>query len=459
MGMTNEEKLLRKIQDLQSELDKKEIQINSQLDKIEGQEVEIMKYELMFDENAPKSTIKKAKEEKLNIEIDAKGREIRELKDRMGFLRKEKIDLQKKYELELRKNSDSSVISVEEIRAKDKAPLNVLLQELQDKINKQESMIRRLKSGDIELKNKDNRSDEYNEILEEKDKKIEMLTDQIATLDDQIVKLNNDLSKPAPDIERNDKPPSSNISKILLEDLQNNLNKVKRRNNELKKKLEKYETKVKSKKGSEEKSQVIELQNIISQLTSELEHKNKVIEENTTSSIHRERESDSDSLHTVVEELTAKLSKAKYQIASLQKQFVERQVQKTSSENLSPGEMEGKLKIQREMASFLQKQLADANNALKTKEEGIITIKTEAIRIKKKYEQLENLLKLKDRETNELNADLVALKMQIHTQKVPSQSIHPDVKLRLKELQSLIEDLSKQTIQQRLEISQLRKSK
>jgi chromosome segregation ATPase len=451
--MTEEEKLLRKIQDLQSELDKKEIQINRNLDKIDGQEAEIMKYEQMFDENAPKSKIKKAKEEKLNIEINARDREIRELKDRMGFLRKEKIDLQKKYELEVKKNTDTSVISVEEIRAKDKAPLNVLLQELQDKINKQQSIIRRLKSGEIGLNGKDNRSDEYNAILEEKDKKIEILTDQIATLDDRIVALNDNLSKPVPDMEKDDKPPSSNISKILLEDLQNNLTKVKRRNNELKKKLEKYEKKDKSKKGSEENSQVLELQNIISQLTSELEHKNKIIEDNTIASIHVESELETDSLHSVVEELKSKLSKAKSQIASFQL------AQEHSFKSLSPSETEGKLKIQREMASFLQKQLAEANNALKTKEEGIITIKTEAIRIKKKYEALENLIKLKDRETNELNADLVALKMQIHTQKPTSQSIHPDVKLRLKELQSLVDDLSKQTIQQRLEISQLRKNK
>jgi len=60
------------------------------------------------------------------------------------------------------------------------------------------------------------------------------------------------------------------------------------------------------------------LQNIISQLTSELEHKNKIIEENTISSIHRESESDADSLHSVVEELKSKLSKAKSQIANFQ---------------------------------------------------------------------------------------------------------------------------------------------
>jgi len=444
--MTEEEKLLRKIQDLHSELEKKEIQINSYLDKIDGHEVEIMKYEQMFDENAPKSKIKKAKEEKLNLEIAAKDREIRELKDRMGFLRKEKINLQKNYELECKKNTETSVISVEELRKNEKAPLNVLLQELQNKINKQESMIRRLKRKDIG-------SDEYNEILAEKDKKIEMLTDQIADL-------NDNLSKSASDRELDEKPPSNGISKILLEELQNNLTKIKRRNAELKKKLAKYEKKDKSKKGLEENSQIQEMQNIISQLTSELEYKNKIIEENTTLSIHRESGSDTSSLHTVVEELKNKLSKAKSQIASFQQQIVENQLQKPSSESISPSETDGKLKIQREMASFLQKQLAEANNALKTKEEESITIKTEAIRIKKKYEQLEHLIKSKDQETNKLNADLQALKMQIHTQSTNmSQTIHPDVKIRLKELQSLVDDLSKQTIQQRLEISQLRKSK
>jgi len=444
--MTEEEKLLRKIQDLHSELEKKEIQINSYLDKIDGHEVEIMKYEQMFDENAPKSKIKKAKEEKLNLEIAAKDREIRELKDRMGFLRKEKINLQKNYELECKKNTETSVISVEELRKNEKAPLNVLLQELQNKINKQESMIRRLKRKDIG-------SDEYNEILAEKDKKIEMLTDQIADL-------NDNLSKSASDRELDEKPPSNGISKILLEELQNNLTKIKRRNAELKKKLAKYEKKDKSKKGLEENSQIQEMQNIISQLTSELEYKNKIIEENTTLSIHRESGSDTSSLHTVVEELKNKLSKAKSQIASFQQQIVENQLQKPSSESISPSETDGKLKIQREMASFLQKQLAEANNALKTKEEESITIKTEAIRIKKKYEQLEHLTKSKDQETNKLNTDIQALKMQIHTQSTNnSQSIHPDVKIRLKELQSLVDDLSKQTIQQRLEISQLRKSK
>ena len=124
--MTEEDKLRKKINDLQSELNKKDNEINIYLDKIEGFEEEVMRYEEMFDENAPKKKIKKAKEEKLNIELDAKDREIRELKNRMGFLRKEKIDIQKKHDNFVR-TTNSSVISVEKLREKDKPPLNILL--------------------------------------------------------------------------------------------------------------------------------------------------------------------------------------------------------------------------------------------------------------------------------------------------------------------------------------------
>jgi len=449
MVMTQEENLLKKIQELQAELDERNVQLDSLLDKIDDHEVKIMKYEEMFDERAPKSKTKRAREQKLNLELNGKDQEIRELKDRMGFMRKEKIELQKKYEIEVRKNSDSSVISVEKIREKEKAPLNVLLQELQDKINKQESMIRRLKRKDLG-------SDEYNETLKEKDKKIGFLTDQIADLTENLGKTTSDIE--ILELEKLDKPDKSldnNISKSLLEELQNNLNKVKRHNDELKKKVEKFEKKGTDKKGSEENGQVLELQKKISQLTSELERKNKVVEveDKTTSNIYRESKANVNSLKAVVEELKSSLSKAKSQITSLQQKLAENQVQKPIAESLSPAQSEDKLKIQREMAGFfLQKQLADANTTLKTKEEENITIKTEAIRIKKEYEKLVNIIKVKDQKANELYA-------QLQTQNATSISIPLDVKLRLNELQSLVDDLSKQTIQQRLEISQLRKNK
>ena len=402
--MTEEDKLREKLNDLQSELSKKDNEINIYLDKIDGFEEEVMRYEEMFDESAPKKKMKKAKEEKLNIELDAKDREIRELKNRMGFLRKEKMQLQKKYDNFVR-TIDSSVISVEEIREKDKPPLNILLHELQDKLNKQGSLIRRLKSKDLG-------SEEYNEKLREKDEKIELLNDKIADLTEKSENSSSQIET---------KHVDNNVTQNLLEDLQKNLNKAKRQNEELKKVITKYEKKDKGKKSKAEPEPI--------------------------------------ALKEVVEELKSKLNKSKIQIATLQEQINEGHNQEDPPVSISQGDVEGKLKIQREMASFLQKQLAESKNALKTKEEEISTIKNEAIRIKRKYEDLDNQLKLKDQKSNEIEAELDGLRIQIQTQANTTQTINPDVNLRFKELESLVDDLSKQNIEQRLEISQLRKSK
>jgi chromosome segregation ATPase len=440
--MSEEDNLEKKISDLQLELIKQEEQLDTYLNKIENLEVEIMNYEEMFDENASKKKLKKALEEKLNLELDAKDREIRDLKDRMGFLRMEKIELQKKLDLEIKKTSSASVISVEELREKEKVPLNLLLQDLQDKINKQESIIKRLKSKDIG-------SDEFNEKMREKDEKIEGLTDQIADLKENLER------KPTK-IEVKSKKTNEAISKNLLEDLQNNLNKVKRQNDELRKKLDKYEKKDKKKKGQKEDKDIQELKDQISQLTGELEYKNKEIENLNTSTIHLESLSGPDSLKQVVEELKDKLNKSKTQITSLQQQLRANQI--ITTDTLPQEDVEGKLKIQREMASFLQQQLDESKHAIKTKEEEIATIKNEAIRIKRKYEELDNQLKLKEQKTNDLKTDLDSLRIQIQTQNNTTQSLNPEFKLRLKELESLVDDLNKQNIQQRLEISQLRKS-
>ena len=398
--MTKEDNLRKKIIGLQSELSKKDNEINLYLDKIEGFEEEVLRYEEMFDENAPKKKIKKAKEEKLNIEIDVKDREIRELKNRMGFLRKEKMELKKKHDDLVRRTSDSSVISVEDLREKDKPPLNILLHELQDKLNKQESLIRRLKSKDLG-------SDEYNKKIREKDEKIELLSDKITDLTE----------KNSSQIETNHV--DNNVTKNLLEELQKKLNKAKRQNEDLKKVITKYEKKNKDKKG----------------------------------------EAEPIALKEVVEEFKSEISKSKVKIATLQEQIKEGQNQEAPPVSIPQGGVEGKLKIQREMASFLQTQLAESNTALKTKEEEITTIKNEAISIKRKYEELDNQFKLKDQKSNEIEAELDSLRIQIQTQANTTQTINPDINLRFKELESLVDDLSKQNIQQRLEISQLRKSK
>ena len=90
------------------------------------------------------------------------------------------------------------------------------------------------------------------------------------------------------------------------------------------------------------------------------------------------------------------------------------------------------------MASFLQQQLDESKHALKTKEEEIATIKNEAIRIKRKYEELDNQLKLKEQKTKDLKTDLDSLRIQIQTQNNTTQSLRPEFKLRLKKLEILL---------------------
>ena len=131
----------------------------------------------------------------------------------------------------LRKRDIQTILS---IQAPEINPLQFLLFEkgfrvkfYLDKINKQESIIKRLKSKDIG-------SDEFNEKILEKDKEIELLTDQLADLKEELVK------KP-PQIKVKAEKSENGFSKSLVEELQNSLNKVKRQNDDLTKKLEKFQ--------------------------------------------------------------------------------------------------------------------------------------------------------------------------------------------------------------------------
>jgi hypothetical protein len=102
--------------------------------------------------------------------------------------------------------------------------------------------------------------------------------------------------------------------------------------------------------------------------------------------------------------------------------------------------------MQREMAMFLQKQL-------KTKDEEIETIKNEAVQIKKRYRQLENQLKLRDQKLSEIQKQYDGQTIRAP----PQPQEDPHLSLRLRELKGMVQDLEKQNVEQRLEISQLRK--
>lgn len=139
-----EEDLRAKLGKLEVESDQKEHEIIQYLEKIEQLEDTIMRLELLIPDEEEKSNKKrkKSKDSKSVILIEEKEKEIRELKDRMGFLRKEKVQLQQKVEQFIKENPNSTVIRIEE----EQKPLEILIKELQDKINKQNFIIRDLQS-------------------------------------------------------------------------------------------------------------------------------------------------------------------------------------------------------------------------------------------------------------------------------------------------------------------------
>ena len=135
------------------------------------------------------------------------------------------------------------------------------------------------------------------------------------------------------------------------------------------------------------------------------------------------------------------------QIKGLQEQLNQYRKGKPIESNESHMELEGKLKMQREMAKLLQKQL-------ETKEGEIETIKNEAVQIKAKYRQLENQTRLKDQKLSDLQRQFDSLNIQTQ---IPSKKVDPDLALRVRELKNKVDNLRKLNNEQRIEISQLRK--
>jgi len=429
----SEDALKARINQLEKDLDKKEQEILSLLDKIEELEDHIMHLEEEVIPSAvstKKSKKMQAMDSIFTLEIEEKDKQFRELKDKMGFLRKKNIELQQKLEKLTKKNSTSSVIRIEDL--KPKSPLNTLVNELQDKINKQRSTIN-------DLKRQVDKKAKISVILKEKE-------EEIATLKSNISKLNQSL------INDGDKE-SASIQKTLIEDLQTQLNKSKRQVQDLNKKLEKF--KKKGKKGekvaeeSELTSEINDLKELLEKRDIEIQNLKSDI--STIQQVEVEFDVEqSGAPSEVLQDLQSKLNKAKIQIRSLQEQLKQYDGEKPPEQAKPQSELEGQLKMQREMAIFLQKQL-------EIREGEIETIKNEAVQIKGKYKQLESQNRLKDKKINELQEKIESSYVQPQSQPPPTSAEDPNLTLRLKELKSLIEDLKKQNAEQRLEISVLRK--
>ncbi|HEC37551.1 MAG TPA: hypothetical protein ENI29_04900 [bacterium] len=436
----SEEALKNKIRELELGLENKEQEIEELEEKIEPLENKIMELESFIPEEGKTKKSKKiqALEAKHAYYLEEKDKEIREMKNNMGLLRKDKTQLQQ--EIENFRISQQAVIRVEDLR--EKSPLNSLVAELQDKLNNQNSLIRQLNT-------KVKHSEKFSELLKEKENIIKAYRSEINELNHKLSQLST--------TSEHEKSGTS-VAKTLIEDLQTQLNKSKNQILTLKQKVSKYEKKSKKSEKKEVQSKINKLETQNTELNELLTEKDSEIInlKNEISSVSKRinstnldqpDNSSSEMIKTLKEDLQNQLNKSKLQVKSLQEHISKLKTGESSRNNESNKEIEGKLKMQREMAIFLQKQL-------EAKEGEIETIKNEAVQIKKRYRQLENQVNSKDQKFNDLQRQVE----KISTQTSSATPEDPHLALRLRELKGINQDLQSKNRDLKYEIIQLRKN-
>lgn len=153
----------------------KDEEINIYLDKIEELEEMIMRLDALIPEEDVKKKSRKRKvmDSKLAIELDEKDKKFRELKDKMGFLRKENSHLKQELEKIKSASSSTSRIKIEDLRPE--PLLNDLVKELQDIVNSQRLIISKLKTNKVD-------KEDILQKLREKDEEIKLLKSEISQL-------------------------------------------------------------------------------------------------------------------------------------------------------------------------------------------------------------------------------------------------------------------------------------
>ncbi|TFG01665.1 MAG: hypothetical protein EU540_03155 [Promethearchaeota archaeon] len=300
-----EDTLKIKIDELELQLESKDKEIIGYLKKIENLEDTIIRLEALIPDEIRKDSKKKGKivgDSKLAIEMSDLEKQVRDLKDKMGFLRKEKIQLQRELEKYTKEKGKSTVIRIEE----KKEPLETLVEELTLKINKQQQLIRKLKADDTkeeidELKKK---IAKLNEELEQAKASTKIKTEGKNKLDkedstpgdlqkkieDFSVELNKknlkikDLEKTISTLKAAQKGGASNLEvessektlKALSEELQRKLNTSKTQIKKLQEQLKEYKT-MKAPVEKDSQQEIIdELRNKIKELTSKKQVERKI---------------------------------------------------------------------------------------------------------------------------------------------------------------------------------------
>lgn len=154
---------------------RKDEEINIYLDKIEELEEIIMRLEdlIPVEDVKKKNRKRKRMDSKLAIELDEKDKKLRELKDRMGFLRKENSQLRQELEKIKLANSSSSRINIEDLRPE--PLLNDLVKELQYIVNNQRLIISKLKTNKVD-------KEDLLKKLRYKEEEIKLLKSEISHL-------------------------------------------------------------------------------------------------------------------------------------------------------------------------------------------------------------------------------------------------------------------------------------
>jgi chromosome segregation ATPase len=160
--------LKAQIRRLKLDLEKKNHEINVYIEKIHDNEEEIMELQELISKTTSEQDFQKIIDSKMKFEIKEKEREIRDLKNRMGFLRQEKTIAQKELE-EFKIISKSTAISVEQIRKEEKLNqdllnLETLTNELRRKLYIQEILNDKLK---VEIGEKEREINNLNLLMSE----------------------------------------------------------------------------------------------------------------------------------------------------------------------------------------------------------------------------------------------------------------------------------------------------
>jgi len=448
----SEQAFKERINELEKELEEKTRDINQYLDRIEQLENNVLKLEGLIEEAESEGGFdrEKVQETKLSIELDQKERELRELKNKMGFLRKEKIELQKQVEKGIQPKNESTVIRIKE--KTESGPFEALVKELQNKINKQQIVIDNLKKGESinEIDSGEIQSDQKT-----KDQKIITLQEEISQLRAQLE------TKKKGTLKGNTIDP---ITISLTEELQDKLNKTKRQAKILYQRLSKYEDVETVSRLKNIEEDVILTEEDVNQLKQQLDSKTRKIEE-LEQTISDLKNAKSDSLlndipipnsgmiSELTDELQKKLNKAKIRISELETQLETRTEGKQVISKVDD-KFKNTVSEKNELIDDLKTKLQSKELLLLNKQEEIEAIKNEAMRCNSEIENLQEKLTTKDQQINSLNTQIKAITQQSENE-ISEKSAN--LLIRIQELKGLVNELQKENTQHLIEIAELRK--